>query len=85
MTLAGTRYLTFPPLKLLSALLDVAAVLLKLCQAPLGCVNPPVLYLLHRWTCNDLKVFSAVFLLKQGVQSLEYLLDVILWEKPSYY
>lgn len=33
--------------------------------------------LLHRWTCDDLKVFSAVFLLKQGVQSLEYLLDVI--------
>lgn len=33
--------------------------------------------LLHRWTCNDLKVFSTVFLLKQSVQSLEYLLDVI--------
>lgn len=33
--------------------------------------------LLQRWTGDDLKVFSAVFLLKQSVQSLEYLLDVI--------
>lgn len=72
-------------LKLLSAVLDAAAVLLKLSQMPLGSANPTVLYLLHRWTCNDLKVFSTVFLLKQSVQSLEYLLDVILWKKPSYY
>lgn len=48
-------------------------------QVPLGCANPTVPYLLHRWTRNDLKVLSTVLLLKQGVQSLEYLLDVILW------
>lgn len=38
-------------------------------------------HLLHRRTRDDLKVFSAVFLQKQSVKSLEYLLDVILWEK----
>lgn len=74
-----------PPLKLLSAILDVAAVLLKLCYVPLGCANLTAMYLFHRWTCNDLKVFSAVFLLKKGMQSLEHLLDVILWKKSSNY
>lgn len=69
------------PLRALSLVLKVAAVLLKLCQVPLGCVNPTVLYLLCRWACNDLKVFSTVFLLKQGMQSLEDLLDVILWKE----
>lgn len=43
------------------------------------CVDPRVLYLLCWWACNDLKVFFAVFFPKQGMQSLEYLLDVILW------
>lgn len=81
----GIRYQTFLHLKWLSALLDVALVLLKLHQVPLGGADPTLLYLLHRWACDDLKVFSAVFLLKQSVQSLEYLLDVILWKKPSYY
>lgn len=38
--LAGVRYQAFSVLKWLSAFLDVAAALLKLCQAPLGCANP---------------------------------------------
>lgn len=72
----------------LQQFLDAVPVLFKLAQAPEGCANPTVLHLLHRWTCDDLKVFSTVLLLKQGVKSLKYLLDVILQEekkKPCYY
>lgn len=67
----------------LQQFLEAVPVLFKLPQAPEGCANPTVLHLLHRWTCDDLKVFSTVFLLKQGVKSLKYLLDVILQKKKE--